>query len=62
MFLVVVTMMFLMTINSVKYGLHTNFIPLEGYEGTKINACGKGLRIRVVDQIGIFWSVSVGIS
>jgi hypothetical protein len=35
MFLVVVTMMFIMTTNSVKYGLHTNIIPLEGYKGRK---------------------------
>ncbi len=30
MFLVVVTMMFVMTTNRVNYGLHTNIIPLEG--------------------------------
>ncbi len=35
MFLVVVTVMFVVTKNSVKYGLHTNIIPQEGYEGTK---------------------------
>jgi hypothetical protein len=37
-FFVVVIMMLVMTTNSVKYGLHTNIIPQEGYEGTK-NRC-----------------------
>jgi hypothetical protein len=35
MFLVVVTMMFVVTTNSVKYGLHTEITPQEGYKGTK---------------------------
>jgi hypothetical protein len=35
MFLVAATMMFGVAANSVKYGLHTNIIPKEGYEGTK---------------------------
>jgi hypothetical protein len=35
MFLVVVTMMFVVTTNSVKYRLHKKIIPREGYEGTK---------------------------
>ncbi len=35
MFLVVATMMFVTATNSVKYWLHANIIPQEGYEGTK---------------------------
>jgi hypothetical protein len=38
MFLVVATMMFVVVTNNVKYGLHTNIIPQEGYKGTK-NRC-----------------------
>jgi hypothetical protein len=40
MFLVVVTMMFVVTTNSIKYRLHTKIIPQEMYKGTKIDACG----------------------
>jgi hypothetical protein len=44
MFLVVVFMMFVVTTNSVKYGLHTNITPQEGYKDTKIDACGLAIR------------------
>jgi hypothetical protein len=35
MFLVAVTMMFIVTTNNVKFGLHTTIIPQEGYKETK---------------------------
>jgi hypothetical protein len=38
MLLVAATMMFGVAANSIKYGLHANIIPQEGYEGTK-NQC-----------------------
>jgi hypothetical protein len=38
LFLVAATMMFRVATNSLKYGLHTNIIPQEGYEGMK-NQC-----------------------
>jgi hypothetical protein len=44
MFLVAVTMMFVVTTNSIKYGLHTKIIHQEGCKGPPINACGLALK------------------
>jgi hypothetical protein len=44
-------MMFVMTTNSIKYGLDTNIIPPEEYEGMieKIDACGQALMVARMD-------------
>ncbi len=44
MFLVVVTMMFVVTTNSVKYGLHRLIIPRRGTKVQKNDVCGLALR------------------
>jgi hypothetical protein len=47
MFLVVAIMMFVMATNSVKYKLHMNIIPQEGYKGMKNQCLWTGPQDRV---------------